>query len=69
MAKARWTTYLWEIVGEDSELCGEQFCTELRSADMLEHAVCAHKAFPDETLKFLGKITQFEAETLGLDTY
>lgn len=63
-----WTTYLFEIRGE-SELCGEQFFTELKDASRVEHVFHAHKNFPDEKIVCLGEVSPFEAEILGLDTY
>ena len=32
-----WTTYWWAIEDENSDLCGEEFFTELRDASKDEH--------------------------------
>lgn len=64
-----WTTYWFEIVGEDSEICGEEFFTELEDATKEQHIAYAHKIFPNEKIVCWGKVTQMEAEMMGLDTY
>lgn len=65
-----WTTYWWGIEDEDSDLCGEEFFTELPdNATRTEHEQYAHEIFPDETLKCYGKVSEAEAEMMGLDTY
>ena len=63
------TTYWWEIVDENSDLCGEEFFTELKDATRADHTKYAHEIFPDERLKCLGKVSFAEAEMMGLDTY
>ena len=64
-----WTTYWWTITGEDSDLCGEEFFTELENADALDHKKYAQSIFPNERLHCLGMVTEYEAECMGLDTY
>ena len=64
-----WTTYWWGINDEDSELCGEEFFTELEDADKSAHRAYAKQIFPNERLTCYGKITEEEAEMMGLDTY
>lgn len=64
-----WTTYWFEIVGEDSEICGEEFFTELENATKEQHIAYAHEIFPNEKIVCWGKVTQTEAEMMGLDTY
>ena len=64
-----WTTYWWAIVGEDSDLCGEEFFTSLVNAPKSEHVTYARTLFPNEELKCFGKVTESEAEMMGLDTY
>ena len=64
-----WTTYWWAINDEDSDLCGEEFFTELENADALDHKKYAKSIFPDEKLTCYGMITEEEAEIMGLDTY
>ena len=64
-----WTTYWWEIIDEKSELCGEEFFTELKDADYIDHLIYVQELFPAEKIKSLGKISAVEAEMMGLDTY
>lgn len=59
--------YLFEIVGEWSEICGEQFfvqCDTRKEADEI-----LGQYFWGEKVKYLGKYTDEEAEIMGLDTY
>ena len=65
-----WTTYWWEIYGEDSDLCGEEFFTALpNNATYEEHEKYAMELFPNEWLNCLGYVTEEDAEMMGLDTY
>lgn len=64
-----WSTYWWEIIDEDSELCGEEFFTELENADYIDHVIYVQELFPEEKVKSLGKVSAEEAEMMGLDTY
>jgi len=64
-----WTTYWWEITDENSELCGEEFFTELEDADAKEHKAYVRDLFPGEKVRCLGQVTEEEAEMMGLDTY
>jgi len=64
-----WTTYWWEVTGEDSAICGEEFFTELRGGDMIDHLNYAKEIFPNEELHCWGRVTEEEAECMGLDTY
>jgi len=64
-----WTTYWWHIYGEGSPLEGEEFFTELRTDDEQEHRKHAQSIFPGEMLNCLGRISEVEAEMIGLDTY
>lgn len=63
--------YLFEVVGEDSELCGEEFFVEIQSGiDSFKQArAIAEQNFPGEKLKAYGPFTVEEAEAMGLDTY
>ena len=62
------STYWFEIVGEDSDLCGEKFFVELDSTE--EYAIgYAEELFPGEELMYYGKVSAVEAEMMGLDTY
>lgn len=59
--------YLFAVVDEESEACGEHFfveCNNLHTA--WEIAV---DTFDGAELDYLGKYTIEEAENLGLDTY
>ena len=59
--------FMFEVVGEDSDLCGEQFfveCNTLASAREI-----AEENFPDEELSYCGRYSVEEAEWLRLDTY
>lgn len=67
-----WTTYWWGINDEDSELCGEEFFTELLLSDgdmKAIHTEYAQSIFPNEKLTCYGEVDEIEAEILGLDTY
>lgn len=64
-----WSTYWFEIVGEDSALCGEEFFTELKTDKQETHVKYAKKIFPNEEIYCLGKVSSYEAEMMGLDTY
>lgn len=64
-----WTTYWWIIEDENSDLCGEEFFTELKDADKKAHAEYVKELFPNEKPKCLGKVSSVEAEMMGLDTY
>jgi len=64
-----WTTYWWVIDDEESDLCGEEFFTELKNADAIEHKKYVKELFPNETVKCFGMVSEEEAEMMGLDTY
>lgn len=63
------TTYWWGIEDPNSELCGEEFFTELENATKENHRAYAEEIFPGETLKCYGRVSETEAEMMGLDTY
>lgn len=68
--KDEWTTYWWGIEDEDSDLCGEEFFTELNfNATFEDHKKYAKKLFPNENLTCYGRVSAVEAEMMGLDTY
>lgn len=69
MSSKKWTTYWFEIVGEDSDLCGEEFFTELETDDKQAHIAYAKSIFPNEKIRCYGKVSEEEAEAMGLDTY
>lgn len=65
-------TYWFEVIGEDSELCGEAFFVEVNSEEdsPLDTAWdIAVENFPDEELTCLGRVSEKFAELLGYDTY
>lgn len=64
-----WITYWWTITGVDSDLCGEEFFTELKNDNVIDHRKYAQNIFPNERLSCLGRVTEYEAECMGLDTY
>ena len=64
-----WTTYWWGINDENSNLCGEEFFTELEDADAIDHKKYVKKIFPNEKVICYGQVTETEAEMMGLDTY
>lgn len=64
-----WTTYWWEITDEDSDACGEEFFTELKDATRKDHFDYVRLLFPNTTVCCHGKVTETEAEMMGLDTY
>lgn len=64
-----WTTYWWEITDEDSDLCGEEFFTELKDATRKAHFDYVRQLFPNTTVCCHGKVNAVEAEMMGLDIY
>lgn len=60
-------TYWFEIVGEDSILCGEQFFVEEENFDLAKAIVDEY--FPDEEITCYGTVSEYEAEIMGFDTY
>ena len=59
--------YLFEIIDEDSECCGEQFFVECKS--LREAWEIADENFHDVALRCFGSYSVAEAEMYGLDTY
>ena len=64
-----WTTYWWVIDDEESDLCGEEFFTELENADAIEHKRYVKELFPNVKVRCFGLVSEEEAEMMGLDTY
>lgn len=65
--------YLFEVIGEDSELCGEQFFVQI-DPETTKNPVkqaweTARENFEGETLKLVGVFSDESAEWIGLDTY
>ena len=67
----KYIDYLFEVIDEESELCGEVFFVEvLNNEDALEMAWdIACENFPDVELECIGIYTPSMAEVLGYDTY
>lgn len=71
----KYIDYLFEVVGEDSPWCGEEFLVEVCIDNVPEedpHSIAweiATENFPDEELTCHGSMPLWYAETLGLDTY
>lgn len=59
--------YLFEIIDENSDYCGEQFFVECES--LREAWETADVNFPDVALRCYGSYSIAEAEMMGLDTY
>ena len=59
--------YWFEIVGEDSILCGEEFFVEEENLNLAKMVV--NEYFEGEEIVCHGTISEFEAEMMGLDTY
>lgn len=64
-----WSTYWFVVDDENSDICGEEFFTELENATKADHIKYAQEIFPGEKLKCYGKVSATEAEIMGLDTY
>lgn len=66
------TTWWFAITGEDSDLCGEEFFVEVYTTLDKAKAEAIHMAeriFEGEQLICYGRVSQVEAEMMGLDTY
>ena len=70
------TNILFEVVGEDSDLCGEEFFVQVqyedgeKKCDIKARALeIANQYFEGEKLRCGGFYTDNEAEWYGLDTY
>ena len=64
-----YTTYWWIIEDENSEICGEEFFTELLNGTYEHHVNYVLELFPNENPRCLGQVSEEEAEMIGLDTY
>ena len=65
-------TYWFGIIGEDSNLCGEEFFVEVEAPREIAKTIAitrAHEIFPDEEIEVYGRVSETEAEMMGLDTY
>lgn len=64
--------YLFEVVGEESDLCGEQFFVECDTVAEAWQTVAENfgtAMIVNDEIKCIGKYTPEEAEWLGYDTY
>ena len=59
--------YLFEVVSEWSENCGEQFFVQCDARKEADEIVSDN--FWGDKVKYLGKYTDEEAEMMGFDTY
>lgn len=65
-------TFWFEVISEDSNLCGEEFFVEVNADEENPCATAGNIAaenFPNEELKCLGRVSWAQAEMMGLDTY
>ena len=65
-------TFWFEVVGEDSDLCGEDFFVEVNADEEDPRTTAgdiAAENFPNEELKCHGRVSWAQAEMMGLDTY
>jgi hypothetical protein len=67
----KYIDYLFEVVGEDSDLCGEEFFVEVVMEEDYRSAAweIAIENFPNEELRCLGAYPPALAEAMGYDTY
>lgn len=65
----KWSTYWWIIDDSESELCGEQFFTELKNADYKEHQAYVKKLFPNEKPYCFGEISAVRARMMDFHIY
>ena len=68
--------YLFEVVGEDSDLCGEQFFVQVNPEEFKTASKALAKAyeiarenFEGEEIRAQGVYSDEVAEWMGLDTY
>ena len=65
-------TFWFEVIGEYSDLCGEEFFVEVNADEKTPRATAgdiAAENFPNEKLKCHGCVSWVQAEMMGLDTY
>ena len=69
--KTEYIDFLFEITGEDSDLCGERFFVEVKNdSAAFKHAIeIMTENFPYEDWSYLGRYTPDEAECFGYDTF
>lgn len=59
--------YWFGIEDEESEFCGEEFFVQAFSFKSAKRI--AQDLFPKETLSYYGVVSDYRAESMGLDTY
>ena len=67
-----WTTWWFGINDENSDLCGEEFFVEVNvTLDIAKREAIkiAKENFPNEKISCYGRVSETEAEMMGLDTY
>lgn len=66
-----YTTWWFKVIDEDSDLCGEEFLVEVGPSEdpLLMAWDIATENFGDVKMKCYGRVSAFEAEMMGLDTY
>ena len=75
-----WYDYLFEVIDEDSDLCGDRFFVEIefaegeRAATHYDEAVSIlcdelNIACDEDHISYIGFYTSDEAEELGYDTF
>ena len=65
-------TFWFEVIGEYSNLCGEEFFVEVNADEENPRATASDIAaenFPNEKLKCHGRVALEMAEMMCLDTY
>lgn len=67
----KYIDYLFEVLGEESDYCGERFFVEvLNNEDARDMAWdIATENFPYEELECIGTYSPSQAEAMGYDTY
>lgn len=67
----KYIDYLFEIVDEDSDLCGERFFVEVLNDETAKDMAwdIAIQNFPYEKLECIGTHSPYEADAVGYDTY
>ena len=63
------TTWWFEVTDVDCEFCGEEFLVEVDTDSEADARQRAEQYFPNVKLTCYGKLSDFEAEAMGIDTY
>lgn len=59
--------YLYEIIGEESQYCGEMFFVQCDTLEEAEEILKLY--FTGKKLRYIGPFDDEEAEAMGYDTY